>query len=75
MALTDQRFARSETALREAGFMALIQRLGYADAIRFLTLLNPGQGDYLAWQEQIFGDASADEIYEQARRHWEEREE
>ena len=29
------------------------------------------QGDYLEWQDQIFGDASIDEIYEQARRHWE----
>ena len=73
--LTNQRFVRSEMAVRETGFVALIQALGYADAIRFLILLHPGQGDYLAWQEQIFGDASADEIYEQARKHWEEREE
>jgi len=37
----------------------------------FLTQLSPGQGDYLEWQDQIFGDASVDEIYEQARKHWE----
>ena len=71
MTLTDQRFARSEMALREAGFLALIQSLGYADTLRFLTQLSPGQGDYLEWQDQIFGDASVDEIYEQARKHWE----
>ena len=71
MTLTNQRFARSEMAVQETGFVALIQSLGYADAIRSLTLLNPGQGDYLTWQEQIFGDASAKEIYEQAQRHWE----
>ena len=71
MTLTDQRFARSEMALREAGFMVLIRSLGYADALRFLTQLSPGQGDYLERQDQIFGDASVDEIYEQAREHWE----
>jgi hypothetical protein len=71
MTLTDQRFARSEMVLRETGLMILVQSLGYADALRFLTQLSPGQGDYLEWQDQIFGDASIDEIYEQARKHWE----
>lgn len=71
MTLTDQRFARSEMALREAGFMVLVRSLGYADTLRFLTQLSPGQGDYLEWQDQIFGDAGVDEIYEQAREHWE----
>jgi hypothetical protein len=71
MTLTDQRFARSEMALREAGFMVLVRSLGYADALRFLTQLVSGQGDYLEWQGQVFGDASVDEIYEQARDHWE----
>jgi hypothetical protein len=75
MTLTTQRFDRSEMAVRETGFVALIQSLGYADAIRFLILLNPGQGDYLAWQEQVFGDASVDGIYEKARKHWESGEE
>ncbi|MEA3345541.1 MAG: hypothetical protein U9Q78_04760 [Chloroflexota bacterium] len=51
--------------------MVLVQSLGYADTIRFLTQLSPGRGDYLEWQEQVFGDASVDEIYEQARKHWE----
>jgi hypothetical protein len=66
----DQQFARSEIALRQTGYMALIQSLGYADAIRFLIQISPGQGDYLEWQEHIFGDVSADELYEQAREHW-----
>jgi hypothetical protein len=29
------------------------------------------QGGCLEWQNQVFGDASVDEIYEQARNHWE----
>ena len=74
MTLAEQRFTRSEVAVREAGYLALVQSLGYADALRFIVQLSPGQGDYLEWQEQIFGDASMDEIYEQARKHWEDRE-
>ena len=75
MVLTDQRFDRSEQSVRETGFVALVQSLGYADAVRFLIQLSSGQGDYLAWQEQIFGDTSVDELYEQARKHWEARRE
>jgi hypothetical protein len=71
MALIDKEFARSDMALREIGYAALIQSLGYADALRFLIQINPGQGNYLEWQEQVFGEASVDEIYEQARKHWE----
>jgi hypothetical protein len=70
MALIDQRFVRSEAILRQTGYMALIRSLGYADAIRFLVQLNPGQGNYLEWQDQLFGDAGVDELYNQAKDHW-----
>jgi len=73
MVLTDQRFDRSEQTVRETGFVALVQSLGFGDALRFLAQLSSGQGDYLEWQEHIFGDASVDEVYEQAREHWEAR--
>ena len=70
MRVAEQQFARSEVALRQTGYLALIQSLGYADAIRFLLQLSPGEGDYLEWQERLFGDTSADELYEQAQKHW-----
>jgi hypothetical protein len=70
MRVAEQQFARSEMALRQTGYLALIQSLGYADAIRFLLQLSPGEGDYLAWQERIFGDTSVDDLYEQAQEHW-----
>lgn len=70
MILTDQQFARSETDLRQSGYMALIKSLGYADAIRFLVQINSGQGDYLQWQDQILGDIGVDELYELAEEHW-----
>jgi hypothetical protein len=71
--ILDQQFARSDTALRQSGYMALIDRLGYADAIRFLVQISPGQGDYLEWQDRIFGDMSVDELYDKAQRHWQRR--
>ena len=73
MVLTEQRFVRSEKSVWETGFVALIQSLGYADALRFLAQVVSGQGDYLEWQEQVFGEASVDELYEQAQKHWEQR--
>jgi hypothetical protein len=70
MALADHRFTRSEASLSQTGYAALIQSLGYADAIRFPIQLNPGTGDYLEWQNDMFGDTSVDELYEQAASHW-----
>jgi len=72
MTLAEQQFARSDAAVRQTGYMALIQSLGYADAIRFLVQINPGQGDYLEWQDQIFGQSSVDDLYEQAQEHWQD---
>jgi hypothetical protein len=77
MALAEQRFARSDQAVREAGYRALIQALSVTDALRFVEQLSPGQGDYvdvmgIARQDQVFGDASVDEIYERAEAYWEE---
>lgn len=69
MTTSQQRFARSEMALRQAGYLALVQSLGYADAIRFLSQINPGQGDYLEWQDQVLGNISVDKLYEQAQKH------
>ena len=70
MAAAEQQFARSEMALTQTGYMALIQSLGYADAIRFLLQQSPGEGDYLEWQARLFGDAGVDVLYEQAQEHW-----
>ena len=42
MTLAEQRFARSDLTVREAGYRALIQALGVADALRFVKQLSPG---------------------------------
>ena len=70
MTVAEQQFARSEMALRQTGYMALIQSLGHADAIRLLLQLSSGEGDYLEWQDRLFGDASVGEFYKQAQKHW-----
>ncbi len=57
----------------KVGIAALVRSLGYADALRFVVQLNPGQEDYLQWSEQALGDIDVDELYEKARRHWEHR--
>lgn len=75
MIMTGQQFARSDMALRQSGYLALIQSLGYADAIRFLLQLSPGEGNYLEWQDRLFGDVSIDELYEQAQRQWQRSQE
>lgn len=68
--LAEQRFMRSEQAVWETGLLALIQSLGYADALRFINQIVPGQGDYLTQQDQIFGQTTATEIYDQAEAYW-----
>ena len=70
MILTDQQFSRSEETVRQTGYMALIQSLGYADAIRFLLEISPGRGDYIQWQDELFGQTGVDELYERAQEHW-----
>lgn len=71
MILTNQQFAHSEIGVRETGFMSLIHSLGYADTLRFIIQLSPGQGDYLQIQAELFQGATVDEIYAQARDYWE----
>ncbi|HUW14667.1 MAG TPA: hypothetical protein VM537_33410 [Anaerolineae bacterium] len=70
MTLMDQRLARSEVDLRQAGYTALIETLGYGDAIRFLVQISPGEGNYLEWQDRVFGDKVVDQLYDQAEERW-----
>jgi hypothetical protein len=66
----DQKLARSEADLRQAGYTALIETLGVADAIRFLIQISPGEGDYLEWQDRILGEVGVDQLYDQAEERW-----
>lgn len=68
--LVDQRFIRSEEVVWEQGLVALIQSLGHADALRFISRIVPRYGDYVVEQNRIFGESSVDELYEQAQAFW-----
>jgi|GEM_PF-1098630 len=75
MVLTDQKFKHREQDLREIGLRALIEKLGYADTLRFLSQMGLGGGDSVAWQQELFGDQSVEQIYEQAAEYWQHRQE
>lgn len=48
------------TELRRKGFQALVDALGYVDAVRFIQQYTPGNGDYTEerhqWLEQLSFD-------------------
>jgi len=48
--------------LNQKGFQALVDALGYADAIRFLKLFDRGSGNYTAERHQWLNPISLDEI-------------
>ncbi|MEM1056795.1 MAG: hypothetical protein AAGI52_14830 [Bacteroidota bacterium] len=56
-----------------AGRAALVRELGVADALRFLRQYTTGSGDYTAEREQWQGDASLDELLDQAEQADRER--
>jgi hypothetical protein len=50
------------TELRRKGFQALVDTLGYADAIRFLRQYAPGQGDYTKERHQWLDSLTMDDF-------------
>ncbi|MGB3495374.1 MAG: hypothetical protein WBA57_21775 [Elainellaceae cyanobacterium] len=48
--------------LTRKGFQALVDALGYVDAVRFLKQFNQGSGDYTQERDQWLDDLSLDEI-------------
>ena len=57
----------TDMELRQVGIEALLQTLGYAETLRFLSQVSSGQGDYLQWREHLFAGATVDEIFEKAK--------
>ena len=45
------------------GWEALVEKLGYADANRFVMLLDKGSGDSVKYFRNLWKDTSAEEIY------------
>jgi len=58
----------------EKGSRALIKELGYSGFLRFIRQIEHNSEDYLKIQGEIYKDISLEEMYEDAKSYWEERE-
>jgi len=67
---TTHSFKYTDMELRQIGIAVLLQNLGYAETLRFISQISPGQGDYLLWREKLFAKATINEIFDQARDHF-----
>lgn len=50
--------------IREQGWQALTQALGYAGATKFILLTEKGRGDYTKERRDIFKEATIESIVE-----------
>ncbi len=56
--------AKANSHLVSRGWDALVKELGYADATRFVMLLDKGRGDSVKYFRDLWKDTSAKEIYQ-----------
>ena len=56
--------ATANQSLISRGWDALVKEMGYADATRFVMLLNKGSGDSVKYFRELWKDTSAKEIYQ-----------
>lgn len=55
----------------EKGSRALIKELGYSGFLRFIRHSEGiSKEDYLKLEDEIFGDMSVEEIFDNAKEHW-----
>ena len=47
---------KTDAVIKQEGITALISRLGYADAERFIVLMTKEPFDYTKWREQYFDE-------------------
>lgn len=70
--LLNDRLKYTDKEIIEKGSRVLIKELGYSGFIRFIRQVEVHSGqDYLKEQGELYRDLSLDEIYEEARKHWE----
>jgi len=59
--------AANPVELRVRGFKALVDALGWMNAVRFLRQYEPGVGDYTAERDEILPDWDAATLVRKAR--------
>lgn len=58
---------RDPAELRRAGWQALVNELGLADAMRFTSEYDPGRGNYTKDRHAIIGDPTIGELVADTR--------
>jgi hypothetical protein len=59
---------RTPSQIAAEGFAALVEKLGTADAIRFVQLYDPGRGDYTQDRGKWLGGLTQGELAEEMAR-------
>jgi hypothetical protein len=54
---------QAKLRLVSRGWNALVEKLGYADATRFVMLLDKGSGDSVKYFRDLWKDQSAEEVH------------
>ncbi|EDN66733.1 hypothetical protein BGP_5922 [Beggiatoa sp. PS] len=63
----------SDNELRQVALIILTQHLGHANALRFLSLNQASDVDYMNIRHELFEELSAKEIYNNAAEFWQKR--
>ncbi|MEQ8223077.1 MAG: hypothetical protein ABRQ37_12295 [Candidatus Eremiobacterota bacterium] len=69
--LSNKKLSYNDKEIMEKGARALIKELGYSGFLRFIRFMDYGGEDYLKIQDEIYKDMSLEQIYEEAKDHWE----
>jgi hypothetical protein len=58
----------NQSELRDRGFRALTEALGWVNAVRFLRQYDPGSGNYTQERETLLPDLDASTLVQAARK-------
>lgn len=69
--LSNEKVKFTDKEILEKGSRALIKELGYSGFLRFIRHSQGlGEENYLKLENEIFKDMSVDEIFDDADKHW-----
>lgn len=71
--LSNERSKFTDREIIEKGSRVLIKELGYSGFLRFIRHSEGiSKEDYLKVEDEIFSGMSLDDLYENAKEHWED---
>ncbi|MCK9443951.1 MAG: hypothetical protein M0Q14_05445 [Tissierellaceae bacterium] len=74
MMLLNEKSKFTDREIIEKGSRALIKELGYSGFLRFIRHSEGiSKEDYLKLEDEIFDEMSLDEIFDNAKKHWDSR--